>query len=68
MSELNRPPDPGVTEHLYFKQLQHVRPLAEHVALTWGAKYLDVPGEHWLQFLWDAATRYLHIEMEDVMR
>ena len=50
-----------------FKQLQHFKPMAEDMAHYTRAKFMGSP-DYCLQWLWDAACRYLAMKREDYMR
>ena len=51
MSELSEPPDPKLLQFLYYKQIQHFKPLAEDVAHYKRARYLGSP-DHSFDWLW----------------
>ena len=67
LSELSKPPDPDLLQALCLRQLQCYKPLAEDIAHYKRAKHL-LSGDYSYEYLWDAATRYLHMKREDHMR
>ena len=67
LSELSEPPDPKLLQHLYFRPLQHFKPLAEDVAHYKRAKRLGSPN-YSFEWLWEASNRYLIMKREDYMQ
>ncbi len=69
MSELKKQPYPDILQHLYYRQVQCFKPLAEdmsHYRRAKGSKAFAT--DHSFEFLWEASSRYLLIKRGDLMQ
>jgi hypothetical protein len=64
LSELSKPLDPDLLQALYVRHLQYFKPLAEDIAHYRRARHL-LSGDYSHEYLWDAATRCLHMKWDD---
>ena len=68
LSELRTQPDPDILRHCYSRQIQYFKPLAEDISHYKRAKHLPDKPDYSLEYLFEAANRYLLMKREDAVQ